>query len=119
MASFRALPCCAVRRWGSQQPGPALATRGVHLVAPGHDKFGCPGAALLWWEAVPKKKLTVISIGQITKNPEVRHFIFLFSLTTWGRVVEGRALGGGVRDEQGGWHLTGGRLGRGLGGLSS
>jgi hypothetical protein len=33
--------------------------------------------------------------------------------------VEGRALGGGFRHEQGGWHLTGSRSGRGLVGLSS
>jgi hypothetical protein len=35
---------------------------------------------LLWWEAVPKNKLTDVSIGQVAKNPEVRHFIFLLSL---------------------------------------
>ena len=58
-----------------------------------------PSYLLLWGSALAKKKLTEISIGQITKNPEVRHFIFLLSLITWGRAVEGRALGGGVRCE--------------------
>ena len=34
-------------------------------------------------------------------------------------MVEGRALGGGVRYEEGGWYLTGSRFGCGLGGISS